>query len=155
MKVDPASTCFQSVPVPIRVGVLITEVVTPSPNCPIFFPQAHSVPSVLMATEWEMPPELPPPTLACPQSLSDPIRVGVFLSMVVPSPSCPFSFPPQAQSDPSGLMATVWENPEATDFQTTEPCPSPPPHETRVRKLKNKTNEIFGVIKMEQASNFR
>src|SRR5258705_78208 len=40
---------------------------------------------------------------------------GVHLSVVVPSPSCPLTFPPQAQTVPSFFTKRECENPQATD----------------------------------------
>ena len=75
-------------------------VVVPSPSLPLLLlPQAHKVPSVLIAIVWECPAE----TTA---TLSN-IITGLSLFVVVPSPSWPLLLRPQAHSVPSSLIAIV------------------------------------------------
>src|SRR5665647_1572212 len=51
------------------------------------------------------------------QPVSVPIRTGVARVAVVPSPSRPYTFQPQAQRVPSVLTATVWSPPADTEAQ--------------------------------------
>lgn len=96
---DAPETAVQPASVPTLVGVA-TSAVCPSPQEPSgFLPHTHSEPSDFRAA---IAAHAPPETDA--QSFATPIRTGD--STVRPpesTPSCPDSFGPQTQSDPSVL----------------------------------------------------
>ena len=60
---------------------------------------------------------VPSPAATEAQSVAVPTWTGLDRLVVVPSPSCPESLPPQAHRVPSVLTATVWSSPAATEAQ--------------------------------------
>src|SRR5579885_1593940 len=92
-------------------------VVVPSPSWPeSFIPQAHTVPSFFTARLCATPaasavtPTMPPLTWT-----------GVERLVVVPSPSCPSSLAPQAQTVPSFFRARPWPVPATIAATSVRP----------------------------------
>src|ERR1700741_1983339 len=90
------------------LGVLA---VVPSPSCPDpLAPQLQTVPLDVSASECAGPPATATTSVnGTPGDRST--WTGVRRWSVVPSPSCPLSFRPQAHAVPSGLTARVWVPP--------------------------------------------
>src|SRR5262245_12437938 len=83
LKFSPAAAANPPLKPPTCTGVDLSPLV-PSPNCPkLFFPQAHAVPSALMARLWELPPEI------ATTSVKPVARTTTFRCVVLPSPRFP------------------------------------------------------------------
>src|SRR5207247_1320942 len=94
-------------PSPVTPTGVVRLVVVPSPSSPFpLKPQASTLPSDLSARLYSLPPAamattpLPAPSPVTP--------TGVVRLVVVPSPSSPALFFPQASTLPSDLRATLW-----------------------------------------------
>src|SRR5471032_2853472 len=111
----------------ICVGA-VALVLRPLPTWPLpFEPQANSAPSARIATECSVPAARTASVWVAPaeadiQLVKAPILVGTDLAAVVPSPSWPLKFAPQAHSTPVLSMAMVCHLPAATK---TQPVPLP------------------------------
>src|SRR5262249_43311772 len=86
-------------------------VVVPLPSCPSWFPpQASTWPVLVSARLWKQPARTSV-TLTPDGSVT---LTGVVLSVVVPLPSWPRLFKPQASTWPELVSATVWKQPART-----------------------------------------
>ena len=105
---DPAETLSAPVPPSEEYAGICRSVVVPSPICPLAFrPQHFTLLSVSTAQVCDSPDETPIADTPEPRSTV----IGVVLSMVVPSPSCPNEFEPQQRIDPSSSSVQVWYDP--------------------------------------------
>ena len=87
------------------------SVVVPSPNCPLeLYPQQATEPSSSIAHVWSSPAAIQTAVRPAP---SEAVCVGVSLSVVVPSPSCPYELSPQQATEPSSRITQLWKFPEA------------------------------------------
>jgi len=93
-------------------------VVVPSPNWPDEFrPQQYTVPLVAS-------PHVYPLRAARLENFSPSVAVtatGVYRSVVVPSPTCPYEFHPQQSAVPSVVTPQVWASPPAVMLVNTLP----------------------------------
>src|SRR6266446_4478980 len=85
----------------------------PSPSCPASpMPQVQTYPDAAPSVLSAMLKLEPADTLVTP--VRPTTATGELLQFVVPSPSCPLVFPPQAQTVLSALTAREWQPPAAT-----------------------------------------